>query len=391
MIRILLLILSVTTLAQAKALNGIDVLRADNFAQLQGKRIGLITNPTGIARDKSPTIDLLHSAPEVTLTALFGPEHGIRGNAAAGAAVGDGHDSKTGLPIYSLYTEESRKPSPAHLAGLDALVFDIQDIGTRFYTYISTMGLCMEAAASAGVPEFIVLDRPNPLGGERVSGPLPVGPQSFIAYHKIPIVHGMTVGELAGLFRAEKKIQITLTVIKAKGWKRSMPYEKTKLPWVNPSPNIRNLEAARLYPGLGLLEFTNLSVGRGTKTPFEHIGAPYIDSAKLLAALPNFPGLTVNPTSFTPDSSIFAGQSCHGLKFKITDKDQFQPLPFFAWLASALVDQHAADLNPEKLQTLLLHPSSKFGKNTDIPQLVSGWQSEFESFTKRRKPYLLYR
>ena len=279
----------VATTAHAKVLTGIDVLRADNFTQLEGKRIGLITNPTGIARDGMPTIDLLHAAPGVTLAALFGPEHGIRGKAAAGAAVGDSRDPKTGIPIYSLYAEGTRQPSPSHLRGLDALVFDIQDIGTRFYTYISTMGLCMEAAASAGIPQFIVLDRPNPLGGDRIAGPLPVGPRSFIAHHNIPVVHGMTVGELAKLFQVENKIPIQLTVINVEGWKRKTTFDKTGLPWVNPSPNIRNLEAAQLYPGLGLLEFTNLSVGRGTATPFHHIGAPYINSERTDCRPPRIP------------------------------------------------------------------------------------------------------
>ena len=378
------------TTCQAKILNGIDVLRASGFANLQGKRIGLITNATGIARDGTSTIDLLHENPGVQLITLFGPEHGIRGEAAAGASVEDSRDPGTGLPIHSLYSGESRKPAPETLAGLDALVFDIQDIGTRFYTYISTMGLCMEAAASAGIPEFIVLDRPNPLGGERIAGPLPVGSRSFIAHHNIPVVHGMTVGELAKLFQAENKIPIQLTVIKVEGWKRKTTFDKTGLPWVNPSPNIRNLEAAQLYPGLGLLEFTNLSVGRGTTTPFHQIGAPYINSEELIAALPGFPGLKISPTRFTPTSSIFAGQLCNGLRFEITNTKKFEPLPLFANLATALVAQNNADLNPQKLQTLLLDPAATFSKEA-IPQLLQKWEATADKFRQRRIPYLLYR
>jgi uncharacterized protein YbbC (DUF1343 family) len=246
---------------------GIDVLVDDQFKRLEGKRVGLITNHTGLDRTGKSTADLLHQAPNVKLVALFGPEHGIRGTLDRDG-ITDSVDEATGVRVYSLYGE-TRKPTPRHLEGLDALVFDIQDIGTRFYTYESTMGLAMEAAADAGI-EFIVLDRPNPIGGEIVEGPLlDTGRESFVGYHTIPVRHGMTVGELAQMFAKERKIDVDLTVVELEGWRRSQYLFETGLTWVNPSPNMRSLEAALLYPGIGLLETTNVSVGRGTDTPFE--------------------------------------------------------------------------------------------------------------------------
>ncbi|HAF16669.1 MAG TPA: hypothetical protein DHU55_17450, partial [Blastocatellia bacterium] len=258
--------------AGTKVLTGIDVLERDGFTQLAGMRVGLVTNQTGRDREGRSTIDILHRAPNVKLVALFSPEHGIRG--AADEKVLDSKDEQTGLPIYSLYGE-TRRPKPEHLKDLDALVFDIQDIGTRFYTYISTLGYVMEEAAKAKRPVF-VLDRPNPIGGVEVEGPLADADRlSFTAYHTIPVRHGMTIGELAELFNQERKIDGDLRVIKMDGWSRSMWLDETNLAWVNPSPNMRSLTEATLYPGIGLLETTNVSVGRGTDTPFEVVGAPW--------------------------------------------------------------------------------------------------------------------
>lgn len=249
---------------------GIDVLLEEQFRPLNGLKVGLVTNHTGRSKNGLSTIDVLFHAPGVTLTKLFSPEHGIRGE--VDAAVADGKDDSTGLPIISLYGKD-RKPRAKDLEGLDALAFDIQDIGTRFYTYITTLGLVLEAAKENGKKVFI-LDRPNPIGGQAVSGPLRDQEfESFIAYHPLPVPHGMTVGELALLYNAERKIGAPLEVIKCRGWSRDVLYDGTGLLWINPSPNIRSLTEALLYPGVGLLEATNLATGRGTDTPFERVGA----------------------------------------------------------------------------------------------------------------------
>jgi uncharacterized protein YbbC (DUF1343 family)/CubicO group peptidase (beta-lactamase class C family) len=258
-------------------LTGIDVLVKENFARLKGKHVGLVTNHTGMDRQGRSTIDLLHKAEGVTLVALFSPEHGIRG--AVDENVNDSKDEKTGLPIYSLYGTR-RKPTVDTVKGIDTLVFDIQDAGCRFYTYISTLGLVMEAAAENKI-KLVVLDRPNPLGGMASEGPiLDAGRESFVGYHTLPVRHGMTVGELGSLFNAEKKLGCDLEVVCMEGWRRGDLFDHTGLTWVNPSPNLRGLTAALLYPGVGLLETTNLSVGRGTDRPFEWIGAPWLDGER---------------------------------------------------------------------------------------------------------------
>ncbi len=282
----------VATLAASAILNakpgksgfkpGIDVLAEENFARLQGRKVGLVTNQTGQDMSGAATIDLLHKAPGVTLVALFSPEHGIRG--ALDEKVADSKDAKTGLPIWSLYGER-RKPTTATLKGIDTLVYDIQDAGCRFYTYISTLGLVLEAAAENKL-KVVVLDRPNPIGGVAVEGPvLDAGKESFVGYHRLPIRHGMTVGELALLFTKERKIGADLEVVPMRGWRRGDFYDATGLTWVHPSPNLRSLNAALTYPGIGILETTNLSVGRGTERPFEWIGAPWLDGRKLAAGL----------------------------------------------------------------------------------------------------------
>jgi uncharacterized protein YbbC (DUF1343 family) len=330
--------------------NGIDILHAGGYAALRGMRVGLITNQSGIDRAGNPTIDLLRSAPGVTLAALFSPEHGIRG--VADGKVGDSVDAVSGLPIFSLYGER-RKPSPEQLANLDALVFDIQDIGTRFYTYISTMGLAMEAAAEAKI-KFIVLDRVNPIGGTVVEGPVSEEPYNFTNFHPLPIRHGRTVGELAEQFRDERPIPVDLTVIPVRGWKREQWQDEAGLPWVNPSPNMRSLSAAALYPGLGLLEHA-ISVGRGTPTPFEIIGAPYIDGTRLAAELHDLPGVTVTPTRFTPTASIHKNEDCGGLRFTITDRPALRSVTVALEIAAALARLYPEQFNVDEMQSLLHH------------------------------------
>ncbi|HKR63766.1 MAG TPA: exo-beta-N-acetylmuramidase NamZ domain-containing protein, partial [Thermoanaerobaculia bacterium] len=332
------------------AQNGIDVLHASGYAALRGMRIGLITNQSGIDRTGNPTLDLLRSAPGVQLVALFSPEHGIRGK--LDAKVSDSVDEVSGLPIYSLYGER-RKPSREQLAGLDALVFDVQDIGTRFYTYISTMGLAMEAAAEAKI-KFIVLDRVNPIGGTIVEGPVSEGPSTFTNYHPLPVRHGKTVGELAQLFRTERAIDVDLTVIPVKNWNRDDWQDEAGLPWVNPSPNMRSLNAAALYPGIGLLE-SAISVGRGTDTPFEILGAPYIDGARLIRELPPLAGVTFEPIRFTPNASTHKNEECGGVRITITDRRALRPVMVGLTIAAALAKWYPNDFPVDAMRPLLRH------------------------------------
>jgi uncharacterized protein YbbC (DUF1343 family)/CubicO group peptidase (beta-lactamase class C family) len=368
------------------ARNGIDVLVGNRYEALRGMRVGLITNHTGIDRAGNPTIDLMRSAPGVQLVALFSPEHGIRG--VADEKVGDSRDEVTGLPIYSLYGER-RQPSPEQLANLDALVYDIQDIGVRFYTYESTLGLAMESVAGTNV-KFFVLDRVNAVGGTIIEGPLLEGPTDFVGYHTTPIRHGMTVGELARMFRDEKHLDTDLTVIEIKGWKRDQWQDDAGLPWINTSPNMRSLTEAALYPGIGLLE-SAVSVGRGTPTPFELIGAPYIDGEKLareMAAM-NLPGIAFAPVRFTPDASIHKGEACSGVRFTITDRKAMRPVDAGIALATILVHDYGAQFPVDKMKRLLRHEGTleavRAGKS--LEEIHALWASDFPA---RRGKYLLY-
>jgi uncharacterized protein YbbC (DUF1343 family) len=331
------------------AYNGIDVLHASGYEALQGMRIGLLTNQTGIDRAGNPTVDLLRSAPGVTLAAIFTPEHGLRGT-ADDERVAD--EQYRGIPVFSLYNER-RKPSPEQLRGLDALVFDVQDIGTRFYTYISTMGLAMEAAAEAKV-RFIVLDRVNPIGGDVVEGPMLEGETNFTAWHPIPVRHGKTVGELAEQFRTERPIAVDLTVIPVKGWSREQWQDEAGLPWVNTSPNMRSLHAAGLYPGIGLLE-SAISVGRGTPTPFEILGAPYIDGAALIREAGPLKGVSMTPIRFTPTASTHKGEACGGVRLTITDRRALRSVDAGLQIASALMRLYPQQFPVDKIQPLLRH------------------------------------
>ena len=374
-------------------LNGIDHLAAQNFAPLVGLRIGLITNQTGIDRNKRSSIDLIANAPGVKLVALFSPEHGIRGKLET-STIDDFRDTETGIPVYSLYKNKIRKPTREQLRNLDALIFDIQDIGCRFYTYISTMGLCLEAAADSG-KKFIVLDRINPIGGLGVDGPIRIGPSKFTAYHDIAIQHGMTIGELARMINKERDLQADLLVIPIQNWKRKQLFDSTGLPWVNPSPNIRNLTQAILYPGIGLVEFTKLSVGRGTATPFEIIGAPYIDGRQLAEKLNarQLPGVKFVPATFTPNSSIFANEKCNGIKIILTRREDYQALNTGLIIARTMLNLYPKDFDPnQKLNTLLLHPPTlkAITERQSLSDIRKLWQPDLQNFVKRRKHYLIY-
>lgn len=372
-----------------EVLNGIDVLVKQNFAPLKKLRIGLITNHTGADRERNPTIDILKSAPEVHLKALFSPEHGIRGQ--LDEKIADSTDAKTGLPVYSLYGMR-RTPAPEQLKDLDALVFDIQDIGCRFYTYISTMGNCMQAASKAGL-KFFVLDRVNPIGSS-VEGPVRTDASSFVAFHAIALRHGMTVGELARLFNDERGWKADLTVIKLEGWNRSMWFDETGLPWINPSPNMRSLTEATLYPGIGLHE-SALSVGRGTGTPFEVIGAPYIDDDVELASRLNRAGLAgirFVPIRFTPTASTFKDKPCGGVSMVVTDRDKLNPVDVGIVIALTLQKLYPTNYALPKVQTLLQHQATidaiKAGKT--LNQIKQSWEAELTEFKRRRQKYLLY-
>ena len=377
--------------AGTQVLTGIDVLVRDRFAPLKGLRIGLVTNQTGIDRNRRRTADLLTKADGVKLVALFSPEHGIAGK--LDEKVGDAKDEATGLPVFSLYGE-GRAPTAAQLADLDALVFDIQDIGCRFYTYISTMGECM-AAAGRAKKKFIVLDRPNPIGGTTVEGPVLDGERSFTGWHDIPVRHGMTVGELARMFNEERKLGADLTVIRCEGWHRDQWFDQTTQPWVNPSPNMRSLTAAALYPGVGLIEFCNVSVGRGTDRPFELVGAPYVDDRRFAAEMnaAGLAGVHFTAVRFTPAASIFAGKECGGVSITVTDRRGMSAVDIGIELARTFQRLHPKEWQGAKLAKLLVHPATADGI-ADMKPLTSiheSWVPAREAFQQRREKALIYR
>lgn len=330
---------------------GVDVLAAQEFAPLRNKRVGVVTNQTGLDSDGVHLVQRLVGA-RLNVVKIFSPEHGLYG--LRDEKVGDAVDEKTGLPVLSLYGK-TRRPTKEMLDGLDVLVFDIQDVGVRFYTYISTMGLCMEEAAKHNV-EFVVLDRPNPISGVRVEGPSADEKHlSFIAYRPIPLVHGMTVGELAAFFNAEYRIGARLTVVPMEGWRREMYWDDTGVRWVNPSPNMRSPTQALLYPAIGLLEGTNLSVGRGTPTPFEIFGAPFIRPDAFTAALNQLglAGVTFAPVTFTPENKLHKHHKveCHGVRLTVTDRDQFDSALTGMAIAWTLAKQYPGDWERDKFVT----------------------------------------
>jgi uncharacterized protein YbbC (DUF1343 family)/CubicO group peptidase (beta-lactamase class C family) len=369
-------------------LNGADVLRQRKGILPKGAKVGLVTNHTGHDRNRRSTLDFLRTSNEVELTVLFSPEHGLYGK--LDEKISDGTDAKSGLKVYSLYGK-NRKPAPDQLAGLDALIFDIQDIGCRFYTYISTMGLAMEAASEAGV-KFIVLDRVNPIG-TTVAGPVRLGPSQFIAYHDIPVQHGMTAGELARMINAERDLGVELQIVKIEGWKRSQWFDATGQPWTNPSPNMRNLTQALLYPGVGLLE-TAMSVGRGTDTPFEVIGAPYIDDVKLANRLNALgqAGVRFVPIRFTPSASIHADEPCGGVNIIITDRRNLRAVPLGIDIARVLHELYPKKFPLAKVGRLLCHPPTleALGQGKTLAQIEALWKTDLANFTPRRAKHLLY-
>jgi len=378
--------------APSHSLNGIDILKRDGFALLKDKRVGLITNHTGRDREGNSTIDLLHKAPGVKLVALFSPEHGIRG-ALDQPNISNSTDEKTGLPIYSLYGE-TKAPTAEALKEIDTLVFDVQDVGARFYTFISTLGLALEAAAK-NKKSFVVLDRVNPINGQAVEGPLADPDKlSFTAYHPIPIRHGMTVGELAQLFNKERSINADLHVVRVEDWRRSQWFDSTGLAWINPSPNMRSLTEATLYPGVCLLEPTNVSVGRGTDTPFEVIGAPWIDGRKLAEALnkAELPGVRFVPLRFTPKSSVHKDAECGGVNIIVTNRDLFEPVSTGLEMAAQLRKLFPQDFLIDRFNRLLASQKvfEAFRQGSDARAMRQVWEPELDAFRAIRSKYLLY-
>ncbi len=390
---------------------GAEVLAENNFAALSGKQVGLIVNHTAQV-DTTHLIDRVDRAPDVELGALFGPEHGLRGTAGAGETVEDGRDARTGVPIYSLYGD-TRTPTPSEMEGLDALVFDVQDVGARFYTYITTMGLAMQAAAEADL-EFVVLDRPNPLGGSYVSG-FTLEPQheSFVGRYPIPVAHGLTTGELAQLIKNERLLSglqnLDLTVVSLENWSREMKWPDTQRDWIAPSPNLPTWETALVYPGMCFFEGVRVSEGRGTDHPFLQIGLPWgpeaattvVDTLKARS----LPGVSVDTTSFTPTSRPeaapsprFENQTLHGFRLNVTDRRAVKPVELGIHALHATYQQanvqgdtsffsrpdHLTRLaGTEQLKVLL-----EQGASPD--SIIASWQNDVAQFRERREPYLLY-
>ncbi len=377
----------------ATVLNGIDILERDKFKQLDGLKIGLVTNHTGRDLTGKQTIDILNEAKNLKLVALFAPEHGIRGELDQ-AKIDDTKDEKTGLPVYSLYGE-TRRPTPEQMKGLDAIIYDIQDIGTRFYTYTATLRNVMEEAAKLDIPIY-VLDRPNPITGNAVEGPVADDDKlSFTAAHTIPVRYGLTIGELGQMMNAERKIGAKLNVIKMENWSRSMWFDETGQTWINPSPNMRSLTEAALYPGIGLLETTNISVGRGTDTPFEVVGAPWLDGQKLAKYLNerNIKGVRFVPVRFKPGASIFKGEECSGINIIITDRKVFETVRVGIEIAAALHKLYPAEWQVEKYGRLLVNAEVlELLKRGESPENIkNAWQRSNEGFIKRQAPFLLYK
>jgi uncharacterized protein YbbC (DUF1343 family)/CubicO group peptidase (beta-lactamase class C family) len=381
-------------------LTGIDVLEADNFASLkqdkQTMTIGLLTNQTGVDAQGKRTIDVLASAPGIKLTAIFSPEHGIFG-AADTEKIENTTDSITGIPVYSLYggTDAKRRPPLDVLKTMDAVVMDIQDAGVRFYTYETTLGYLLEAAAAANT-EVIVLDRPNPITGAMVQGPLSQPEfKNFTDYHPAPVRNGMTLGELAQLFNVERKIGARLRVISMQGWLRGDWFDSTGLVWVNPSPNLRSVNEAVLYPGVGLIEGTNVSVGRGTDTPFELVGAPYID-ARAFAEYLNarlIPGVRFVPVTFTPTSGTHSGKACGGVNLIVTDRNVLDAPELGIELAVALRKLYPNDWKIDRMIEILGNRNvfEAVEQGTDPRSIAEAWQSDLENFRSLRAKYLLYK
>jgi uncharacterized protein YbbC (DUF1343 family) len=400
---------------------GVEVFLDKHLSLVKEKRVGLITNPSGADSRLVSTTALFHSHPKINLVALYGPEHGVRGNAQPGEYVPFYVDNKYQVPVFSLYGQ-SRKPEPGMLKNIDefmrsfdvldegkklevemigevdVMIFDIQDVGTRIYTYMATMAYCMQACAEENI-EFIVLDRPNPLGGHEMEGFLLEYPDysSFVGLYPIPIRHGMTAGELARLFNSEfLKKKVSLTVIPMEGWERQMWYDDTSLPWVIPSPNMPTLDTATVYPGQVFLEGTNISEGRGTTRPFELFGAPWIDGHELTIKLNGLklPGIIFRESWFTPTFSKFKGELCGGAQIHVTDRDAYKPFATTLHILRTVMDSHPDEFQFYEDYFDKIMGSSKIREDLEngsrVEDVIQGFAQDLEEFAQKRKSYLIY-
>ena len=385
--------------------SGLEVLLESNATSLDGARVGLIVNPASIDSNFEHAADLFYKHPRINLTALFGPQHGIRGETQDNMIEWQSfRDSKTGLPAYSLYGE-SRKPSAEMLADVDAIVFDVQDVGTRVYTFIYTMALAMQAARENG-KRFVVLDRPNPIGGIEVEGNLhEPGFASFVGMYPIPMRHGMTVGELALMFNGEFGVDCELEVIAMEGWRREMWYEETGLPWVMPSPNMPTIDTAVVYPGSVMIEGTEISEGRGTTRPFEILGAPYVEPRRLIDELKrdNLPGVIFRPQHFEPTFHKFSGRMCGGIQIHVTDRQTFRPVSTSVAIISAVRRLYPGEFGwkqppyeyvYDKLPFDVINGTSRLREQIEadesVAQIEECWSESVAEFRNRRASYLLY-
>lgn len=377
--------------APAAVRTGLDVLVAQGFAPLRGHAVGVVTNHSGIDAEGRRGIDLIHMAPGVRVQAILSPEHGITGR--LDADVPHGRDAATGRPIWSLYGP-TRRPTDEMLRDVTMLVFDVQDVGTRYYTYLTTLLYVLEDAARRRLP-VVVLDRPNPIGGRVVEGPL-MDPDlaSFTGPHPLPVRTGVTIGEYARLVVAERGLRVALTVVPMEGWRRDMWFDQTGLPWVNPSPNIRSVTEALLYSGIGLLEATNLSVGRGTDTPFEVVGAPWVEPAGLAARLDarRLAGVRIEPVRFTPTGDKHANVECGGIRLVVTDRDAIRPVTVALAIAEALHERHRHQFRPESIQNLLVNRSTMWAilRGEPLERLTAWAAADHAEFLQRRASYLIY-
>ena len=383
-----------------KVLNGIDILEERKFDPLRvpnvaKPRIGLVTNQTGVDSRGKRTIDVLNDAPGMQLAAIFSPEHGAQGTADT-TSIANSKDATTGVTIYSVYgdTDAKRRPSAEVIRNLDVIVFDLQDVGARFYTYETTLGYFLEAAAKAKKP-IVVLDRPNPITGAYVQGPVSdAGQESFVNYYSLPVRHGMTIGELAKLFNEEKKIDADLTVIPMRGWLRGDWFDSTDAMWINPSPNIRNLDQATLYPGVALIEGTSVSVGRGTDTPFQLVGSPYFIAKELSNYLNgrNIGGVRFVPTTFTPTAGPFARRECFGVYIMVTNREQLDAPELGIELAAALHKLSPLGYDMAKMNQLLVNQATftALQAGQDPHRIAEGWQDQLDKFMDVRQKYLMY-
>jgi len=371
---------------------GLDVLEAGKFAALRGKHVGLITNHTGLDAQARSSIQVFAKASGVELVALFSPEHGASG--MADETIASSKDPTTGLPIFSLYGE-SRRPTDEMLAGIDALVFDIQDAGVRFYTYTTTMAYCMEEAAKHNIA-FYVLDRPNPLGGELIEGPmLDPDKTNFVGYFPTPVRYGLTIGELAQLYNNEHHINCDLHVIPMKNWHRNYFFESTGIRWVPPSPNLRTVKGSIVYPGLEILQNAGVSVGRGTETPFEEFGAPWMDGAVLSSTLNalHLPGLHFVDDPFIPVSGLYAGQRCGGVGVRIIDRGAVRSMRMGLEIATLLRKLYPANFDPAKLLPLVGNSDTirQLQEGVSPEKIVESWSTALAAYDQTRRKYFLYK